>query len=265
MKSVDINFFRKKGYLVVRNLLPQKKIHLVKKSINSVLIKLFDNQYPHLKRISFNKKLIYLRKKNPKSFSKLFDTLQTCSSLYNLVDEKFLKIIARLIRQNVSNITMTDIGLRLDPPHDTRNTLEWHQDSSYYRQNNLGKNGLVVWAPITKLDLNMGPLEFLENSFRIGTLKVKKKRSKLRFGSSKREINQKRLKKFNKILTSKLNVGDVLVMNLDMVHRSGKNTSNNVRISFLIRFHNMISNDFNPGLNLYKYSNKKLNFEIHGF
>ena len=66
-------------------------------------------------------------------------------------------------------------------------------------------------------------------------------------------------------MTSNVNVGDALIINLDMVHRSGINSSQKVRVTFLSRFHNMMASDFNPGLNIYKYSDKKLNFDIHGF
>ena len=86
---------------------------------------------------------------------------------------------------------MTDIGIRLDPPNDDRNTLAWHQDSSYYRQNNSGKNGLVVWSPIIKLEKNMGTLEFIKDSFKIGTLNIKKKNLKKDLGLQKEKLNLK--------------------------------------------------------------------------
>ena len=54
-------------------------------------------------------------------------------------------------------------------------------------------------------------------------------------------------------------------MNMDMIHRSGENFSNNFRMSTICRYHNSNKKDFNPGLNIYRYSNKKLNKEIHGF
>ncbi len=265
IKSKDVNFFHKNGYILVRNIFDRKNILLVKKSINSALLKIFNKKYPKLKKLNFHKKLIILRKKKPKSFSILFDTLQTSSSLYNLINEKLILTVSKLLKQKKHNVTMTDIGIRLDPPNDNRNTLAWHQDSSYYRQNNSGKNGLVVWSPVIKLEKNMGPLEFIKDSYKIGTLNVKKKKSKKKFGSSKREIKSENLKKFKKILTSNVNVGDALIINLDMVHRSGINSSQKVRVTFLSRFHNMMASDFNPGLNLYKYSDKNLNYEIHGF
>ena len=82
--------------------------------------------------------------------------------------------------------------------------------------------------------------------------------------SSKRDIDQNKLKKFTRILKYDLNIGDSLLMNMDMVHRSGANLSKKFRISLIGRYHNMISKDFNSGLNIYRYSNKKLQKEVHG-
>ena len=33
----------------------------------------------------------------------------------------------------------------------------------------------------------------------------------------------------------------------------------------ICRYHNTKSKDFNPGLNIYRYSDKLLNKEVHGF
>jgi hypothetical protein len=42
-------------------------------------------------------------------------------------------------------------------------------------------------------------------------------------------------------------------------NRSGINFSNKFRISIIGRYHNMISNDFKSGLNVYTYSDKNYN------
>lgn len=153
--------------------------------------------------------------------------------------------------------------LRINSPVDDRNKLDWHQDSSYFKQNNHGHNGLNCWAPLTKLKLEMGPLEFLENSHKLGCLKVKKIR-KGKFGSLQRKISQKITKKF-KIKQYEMNLGDILFMNMDTLHRSGANVSNFFRMTSICRYHNIKSKDFNPGLNIYRYSDKLLNKEVHGF
>ena len=93
-----------------------------------------------------------------------------------------------------------------------------------------------------------------------------KKKSKNKLSSRKITISNNKIKKYlNNIEHFNINQGDILLMNLDMVHRSGKNLSNKFRITLLGRYHNSKSNDFNPGLNLYKYANKNINKKIHGF
>jgi ectoine hydroxylase-related dioxygenase (phytanoyl-CoA dioxygenase family) len=109
----------------------------------------------------------------------------------------------------------------------------------------------------------MGPLEFLENSHKLGSIKVKKLR-KSKFSSLQRKISEKITKKF-KIKQYEMKLGDILFMNMDTLHRSGVNISNLFRMTSICRYHNTKSKDFNPGLNIYRYSDKIINKEIHGF
>ena len=253
--------FSKKGYLVTKNLINKSKVNLVKRSIKLLLAKHIKNP----KSNNFDEQLLYLRKSNKEKFGLLFDSLQTLAINYEILsDTKVLKKVATLLKVNVSSITLTDVALRLDPPKDDRNSLGWHQDSSYFRQNDNGSNGVVLWTPVVLISANMGRLEFLKDSHRLGSLKIKKRIQKAKNKSSKRDIDQNKLTKFTKILKYDLNIGDSLLMNMDMVHRSGANLSKKFRISLIGRYHNMISKDFNSGLNIYRYSNKKLQKEVHG-
>ena len=213
----------------------------------------------NIRNKSIDEQLTYLRKKNKNKFGIMFDSLQTLAINYKiLTSTKILKRVANLLNVDVASITLTDVALRLDPPIDEKNSLGWHQDSSYFRQNDKGINGTVVWMPVTYITKEMGWLEFLEGSHKIGSLNIK--RNKL----LKRDINNKRLSNLKKILKYDLKLGDALLMNMDMVHRSGKNNSKKFRISLIGRYHNMSTNDFNSGLNVYKYTNQKINKETHG-
>ena len=253
--------FKKKGYLLDKNLVDKRKIILIKNSIK-YLLKKYLKKFPSK---DIDEQLIYLRKKDKTKFGYLFDSLQTLSINYEILSNfKILKKISNLLNVDISSITLTDVALRLDPPHDERNSLGWHQDSSYFRQNNNGKNGIVLWTPVVQISEKMGRLEFLKDSHNIGPLNIRKKVHKKKNKSSKRDIDPKKLKKYKTILKYDLNLGDTLLMNMDMVHRSGKNTSNKFRISLIGRYHNMTKKDFNPGLNIYKYSNKKVQKEVHG-
>ena len=95
-------------------------------------------------------------------------------------------------------------------------------------------------------------------------LTLKKKKSKSKLYSVKRNIDPKYLKKYKVIISKELKKGDALLTDLDLVHRSGKNSSNKFRMSLIGRYHKLLSKDFNSGLNKYIYTNKKLNEEVHG-
>jgi len=264
------DFFKKEGFLCIKNFLSKKLINELNKSIIFSLDEILKKKklYSTFKQLKLNEKLIKLRKKYPVYFSEFFQTVQTIAYVYPpLVDNKVLVAVEQLLNVPKDFLTLTDVGVRLDAPNDNRNALEWHQDSSYYVQNNSGVNGIVLWSPLIQNITNeMGPLEFLRKSHKIGTLMTPKKKSKNKLSSRKITISNNKIKKYlNNIEHFNINQGDILLMNLDMVHRSGKNLSNKFRITLLGRYHNSKSNDFNPGLNLYKYANKNINKKIHGF
>jgi len=270
LNKKDKNFFEKEGFLYIRNFLSKNLISELNKSIIFSLDEILKKKkiYSEFKNFKLNDKLINFRKKYPLYFSEFFQTIQTIAHIYPpLVKNKVLTAIEQLLNVPKDFLTLTDVGIRLDAPNDIRNSLEWHQDSSYYRQNESGTNGIVVWSPlIQNISKKMGPLEFLKKSHKIGTLMTPKNKSKNKLSSRKISINEKKIKKYLKnIEFFKINQGDVLLMNLDMIHRSGKNLSDKFRITLLARYHNSKSNDFNPGVNLYNYNNKIINKKIHGF
>ncbi len=254
-----IQKFKTEGYVVVKNLLNKSLINDLKKIVKQNFY--FKSKY---KKNNFHKDLIKFRKTSKKSFSFFFDTLQTQSINYKILTEtKVLNLTNKLLKNTKKCISITDIALRIDPPADNRNTLKWHQDSSYFRQNDNGFNGLVIWSPIFEINSMIGGIEFLEKSYQLGAQNVKRQNARKGF-SSQRAIDEHKLIKFKKIICDKIKPGDVIIMNMDMVHRSCPNISGKNRITLIGRYHNTVSGDFNSGLNFFKYSDKKLNKDVHG-
>jgi len=251
--------YKKLGYVIVKNVIPSNLIEDLKKIIKHNLY--FRSKY---KKINLHKDLIRFRKKNPINFGYFFDTLQTLLINYDiLTNPKLTKLINKLLNNPKKSISITDVALRIDPPTDRRNALDWHQDSSYFRQNDNGFNGLVVWTPIFEINSSTGGIDFLEKSYQLGALNIKRQKAKKKF-SSQRAISDKTLSQFKKISCDKIRPLDAIIMNMDMVHRSGYNKSDKCRITLIGRYHCTASGDFNSGLNYFKYSNKKLNQEVHG-
>ena len=257
-QKIDIKEYKKLGFTVIRNIIPKKQLKEIMFSILSNTKK-----YSKLSKINITNdldNLLYkLRKKNTKNFGLLYDSMQTVGNLYQVfTSERILKSVSDILSVKKNLITFTEPALRLDAPHDKRNSLGWHQDSSYCRQNIDGGNGVVLWLPVRKLTKEMGRLQFLEKSHNIGSLNIKKKKHD-KYSSQQRLIPESFLELENNIIEVDLKLGDVLAMNLNLVHRSGINFSKKFRISIIGRYHNMISDDFKSGLNIYRYSDKTYN------
>lgn len=264
-KNQTLNYslknYNKLGYVIKKNLLDQNVVREILKNISKNLNKIMKFKT----KGSLHKDLIFLRKKNKEKFGLLFDTIQTNVQNYSiLTDKKVFNLCKKILNEKSNSINLTDVSLRLDPPYDQKNSLGWHQDSSYFRQNDNCFDSLVLWTPLIDLNSKTGGLEFLEKSFLLGSLRVPRQKSNSNKSVSRqRLIPNKKLEKFKMIKCDELDKGDAIIMNMDMAHRSGFNYSNKFRISLIGRFHKTLVKTFNSGLNVYTYSNKNLNKEVH--
>lgn len=187
----NVNFFKSQGYIFLKNTIDKK---IILKIQNVIFQNLKFHINKNIKKKDFHKELKSLRK-NKKKFGEFFDSLQTIGLSYSLITNiKIINLISKLLNTQKNSLTFTDMSIRLDPPFDKRNSLGWHQDSSYFRQSTNGKNGLVLWVPIEKVTFKKGPLELLKNSDELGTLFVNKIKSKNKYTSAQRLINKKKLK-----------------------------------------------------------------------
>ena len=111
MKNYNMfDIYRKKGYLVEENLLQKNKLHLIKSSIKTLLVKYLKKKDRASK--SIDEQLIYLRNSNKSKFGILFDSLQTLAINYKiLTSTKVVNKIARILNVDASSITLTDVAL----------------------------------------------------------------------------------------------------------------------------------------------------------
>ena len=57
----------------------------------------------------------------------------------------------KFLETDKTSIWNGEFQLRMDTPFDKRNSLDWHQDASYYRDKTIdGSNGLVMWIALSK-------------------------------------------------------------------------------------------------------------------
>jgi len=195
--------------------------------------------------------LLELRTTSPTDFGHFYNTINLSASLHKIFyGEELLEVVAQLLDTPSTNLCLTGLMMRVDSPVDRRNSLNWHQDSSYYLQNANGKNGLVCWAPMHEVNRNNGTLQFLKGSHKLGNVKVESS-TKERF-SEQREIDDSIARNFEKN-DLVANLGDVFFLSMDIIHRSGVNQSDQFRVVAGARYHNMYVSDFHTGELRYIY------------
>jgi ectoine hydroxylase-related dioxygenase (phytanoyl-CoA dioxygenase family) len=253
LSSSDLQFYRKNGYVVVHGAVQEELIHDLFRTTLAVFKKYQPRANKKIFRAKgwtdelFHRAMIELRKQNPRMFGMLYDTVQTSVSLQRLMnDQQVLALAGALLTDGYTNLSVTSYMLRMDVPFDTRNNLDWHQDSSYFIQNLKGENGVVCWIPMQDISAKNGAVKLCVGSQKEGLLRSKKSKKTDNFVSDQYKVPNRYLKKYN-IVDVKAEVGEATFFNMDLIHRSGVNSTDHIRFTAGARYHRMLTPDFLPG------------------
>ena len=134
---------------------------------------------------------------------------------------------------------------RLDAPEDVRNVINWHQERAYFPQNRDGLHGLVCWVPLTNITEEMGAIHISFKSHLEGNLKLTQKNKHDSLHSTQVPVPNELVKKYDDIVAP-VSIGDLVLFNMLVFHRSGKNISDKVRLTVQARFHVSTADDFIP-------------------
>ena len=246
-----INDYSKNGYAILKNIVPYTRIDALLENIYKLYRKYstdseLDEAEDPWKSEIFHKKLIEFRKKDPKLFGAIYDSLKTSLTLTQLVsDDKIVDNVAKFLNVKPSDISISEPMCRLDVPNDKRNALEWHQERSFFPQNRDGSHSLVCWIPLTNVTEEMGAIHISPESHKGGL--IIPERNEKKNGSSTRQISvpEEHIKKYED-LTVPVDVGDVVFLNMLLFHRSGVNISDKIRYAVQARFHTATADDFIP-------------------
>ena len=247
-----IESYTKNGFAVVKNIVPAQRINSLLENIFNLFCK-YSTDCQELKNMEkpwntelFHKKLIEFRQKDPESFGAIYDSLKTSLTLTQLItDNKVVDFVAKFLKIKPSDLSISEPMCRLDVPNDKRNTLDWHQERSFFPQNRNGLNGLVCWIPLTDITEEMGPMHISPRSHAEGQLKLSNKTKKNMSYTTQIPVPEEFVSKYEDLVV-RANVGDAVFFNMLLFHRSGQNISNKVRLAVQGRFHTSTADDFIP-------------------
>ena len=247
-----IESYTKNGFAIVKNIVPAQRINSLLENIFNLFCK-YSTDYQELKNMEkpwntelFHKKLIEFRQKDPESFGAIYDSLKTSLTLTQLItDNKVADFVAKFLKIKPSDLSISEPMCRLDVPNDKRNTLDWHQERSFFPQNRNGLNGLVCWIPLTDITEEMGPMHISPRSHAEGQLKLSNKTKKNMSYTTQIPVPEEFVSKYEDLVV-RANAGDAVFFNMLIFHRSGQNISNKVRLATQGRFHTSTADDFIP-------------------
>ena len=247
-----IESYTKNGFAIVKNIVPAQRINSLLENIFNLFCR-YSTDYQELKNMEkpwntelFHKKLIEFRQKDPESFGAIYDSLKTSLTLTQLItDNKVVDFVAKFLKIKPSDLSISEPMCRLDVPNDKRNTLDWHQERSFFPQNRNGLNGLVCWIPLTDITEEMGPMHISPRSHAEGQLKLSNKTKKNMSYTTQIPVPEEFVSKYEDLAVH-VNAGDAVFFNMLLFHRSGQNISNKVRLATQGRFHTSTADDFIP-------------------
>lgn len=224
------------GYSYLPNILKyNENFKNLNKEIIIFLNSLIKKKYNNINQ--FDKNICLKFKKNKNISALLNDNLNLLPSLKGIfADQKIIKLIKDLMSAKKKPLIYNNPRLRVQiPGHDKVSNLPWHKDIHYNKIKR--SNSLVFWISLGKIDKDMGPVLIKSNSHKIKN--VKKTFFKKANGSKVPSVDIKNInKKYNKDIFFTTKPGDVLIFDLNLIHKSGNNKSfNKVKWSAQARYH----------------------------
>ena len=163
--------------------------------------------------------------------SKLYELVPTLPKFFGQVSNSLiLDTISRLkvLSPSVGTIPL----LRIDRPNDSFRITPMHQD---YWYSFLSKNSIVVWFTLEKIDKSSGFLKVLPGSHNNGIANFHVTEKNRDSYEATRAINS------DDIVEVNLEDDEILIFSQLLLHQSGVNNSNKVRISTQLRFNDLAS------------------------
>jgi len=213
MNIKDLVFYKKKGFLVKKDLIPKQLIIKINRKISYLIKKdvLLSNKNKKFEYLKVDKKNHIVRLKNPVTQDKIFYSLSRNNKIISIVS----KLLGGTVRFHHSK-------LNFKLPSKKGGVVHWHQDWAFYPHTNDDLLAVGIYLEDCK-EIN-GPLKVLPGSHR------KELYDHHDGGSFVGKINHKKEKlNINKAISLIGQAGTVTFHHVRIIHGSGLNLTLNKR------------------------------------
>ena len=230
--------FNKNGYVLLKNLFSKDEMYDLKKQIHLV----FENQFKQ-RNFSYEKNDLLEDSDLFRFFVDFKDDYIKCMMLVQNSILLYKYSTAEKLLKHIHNVGVVDpifstkSLIFLNSPKTSSYYGNWkipvHQD---WRSIQGSLNSVVTWIPITDCPIELGALEVIPASHKAGLLTSEEDEW---YAHVKAECYDD-----DSFIQVPMNSGDALIFSMFLLHRSGNNTSNNIRYSFQSRYNDASESTF---------------------
>ena len=249
-----MNFSRKKfdqyGYCVFN--FDKKLVSNIKKKILYLISSTFQEKY-NIKTITEKKIIDFYKTNYKKDIVKVLDHIGFFPELYSFANQKQIIKIAKKAGLKFPVIGFNNKGGRgglpflYSFPNDKKRYYKAHQDFFYLPYS---VNSVTLWVPLQNTTKENGALKVIPKSHLDYNL----------LSHSAKDVKYNKLNKHyskNEFKIVNVKLGQALIFSSYLVHKSGSNNSNKIRMSFNVRYNDLINKEYiNRGLSFDKFPDK---------
>ena len=234
--------FWEDGYLIIKSFFSDKEMEDYNYELKSI-IKSYLKKNNINKNINnyFDEGIFQLEKDKHENIAALYDTIFQIPSFLRIIGKiEIQEVINSLLGKNLKDpLYGFTQRCRIDPPNDSKRTYGWHQEVFY----TLPKSQfLQTWAPLIRdTTISNGTIEICKGSHK-SDIPHQDWNEKKGY-ATQIIVDKKEVAKYPKVKVE-MEVGDILIFTGKTFHRSGNNTSDEVRYSLVGMYHDIDNLDF---------------------
>ena len=231
--------YNEKGYLLIKDFFDKQLLTSILNEARATFAVQIERTLGNCPAIdqknAFENAMFQYFEKDMASFIGTGKNVQHSLSLYRLnTDEKIVKLLKDI------GLTQPTIGVKpsmqFNSRYLTKGSNHWklgaHQD---WRSGQGSLDSAVIWFPLVDCNHDLGVLQLVEGSHKKGLMASNGVSYE---GSLQDDYADELYKEFD------MKVGDLLLFSALLVHRSGENTTQNIRWSVQYRFNNLAEKTF---------------------
>jgi len=240
--EIQSDFFNEHGYLVIENFFDPKAIEAIRKKIQKIIqivASVYGVDLPERDDLNSFTDLdllcgVDLATENCKALGDVYEAIKQIPEFMQLVtSESNFRLFSSLRNTSMPGLAANSYGIRIDLPGDSKYRTFWHQD---FHSQLRSLNGVVFWTPVVRVTSDLGPVQILDKSHLLGPVPTYDDNSDGRSGPySLRLVGEPELVQRFQTVEPLLNIGDLLLMDFNLIHCSGVNASNRGRWSIQFR------------------------------